>query len=563
MPSSGDELLGQDAGVVERRVLVPSASPAPGSSSSTGVGSSPPTSPRLDRVAVAEGAVVGRRAVGLGPGAAVVRRTSCRRPVPWRPSCRRRTSRRRRSESSSPYGSLADVCSPSRRSRPGRRPAACRRSVGGVVVFSHAAILGRGRPVSTGVSPLRSRLARGRGRRHAPGSVTADAARPPDAPFLLACRNRPAEQGARVVHAPGRPVAARVPGDPGQPAASSTRCRTPTSPPRSPSSRCAATASTPPSSTATSWCRWRRSASASRSSPASGPWSPGRSATRPTSTGCAPSTPRPTAPTCSRPSATWSASWATCPLIGFAGAPFTVASYLVEGGPSRTLGTTKALMLGRPDLWAALLDRLADIAIASLRAQVQAGRVGGAAVRQLGRARSAPRMYERHVMPASAKVLAGVADLRRAHHPLRRDHRRAAAAAWPRRGRRWWGSTGGCRSTRPGPGSGPTWPCRATSTPAVCLAPWPAVEAAAREVLAANGGRPGHVFNLGHGVLPETDPDVLARLVDAGPRVGRRRGDHRPGGHGLRHPGVADRDRGLLHPHPPGPTRRPPSSSPS
>src|SRR5690606_4385853 len=61
------------------------------------------------------------------------------------------------------------------------------------------------------------------------------------------------------------------------------------------------------------------------------------------------------------------------PLIGFAGAPFTVASYLVEGGPSRTLGATKALMLGRPDLWARLVDRLADIAVASLRAQVEAG----------------------------------------------------------------------------------------------------------------------------------------------------------------------------------------------
>src|SRR5829696_2474774 len=61
------------------------------------------------------------------------------------------------------------------------------------------------------------------------------------------------------------------------------------------------------------------------------------------------------------------------PLIGFAGAPFTVASYLIEGGPSRTLGRTKALMLGDPDLWGRLLDRLADIAVASLRAQVAAG----------------------------------------------------------------------------------------------------------------------------------------------------------------------------------------------
>ena len=59
--------------------------------------------------------------------------------------------------------------------------------------------------------------------------------------------------------------------------------------------------------------------------------------------------------------------------------------------------------------------------------------------------------------------------------------------------------------------------------PAVCLAPWPAVEAAAREVLRRNAGRPGHVFNLGHGVLPETDPAVLERLVELVHAEGRRR----------------------------------------
>ena len=115
------------------------------------------------------------------------------------------------------------------------------------------------------------------------------------------------------------------------------------------------------------------------------------------------------------------------PLIGFAGAPFTVASYLIEGRPSRTYAKTKALMLGEPDLWAALLDRLADLAIASLRSPGRGGRQRHPAVRQLGggavgrrlrglgaaRQRQGPRHHRRP---------------RRAPHPLRRRDRRAAHA---------------------------------------------------------------------------------------------------------------------------------------
>jgi uroporphyrinogen decarboxylase len=200
------------------------------------------------------------------------------------------------------------------------------------------------------------------------------------------------------------------------------------------------------------------------------------------------------------------------PLIGFAGAPFTVASYLVEGGPSRTLGATKSLMLGRPDLWARLLDRLAGIAIASLRAQVLAG----ASAIQLFDSwvgTLSPAMYERHVMPASAKVFAGVADLGvPAIHfgvttgellPL------LAKAGASVVGVDWRVPLDEARARL-----GPDVAVQGNLDPAICLAPWPAVAAAARDVLAANGGRPGHVFNLGHGVLPETDPAVLERLVE-------------------------------------------------
>jgi uroporphyrinogen decarboxylase len=200
------------------------------------------------------------------------------------------------------------------------------------------------------------------------------------------------------------------------------------------------------------------------------------------------------------------------PLIGFAGAPFTVASYLVEGGPSRTLGTTKALMLGRPDLWARLLDRLADIAIASLRAQVAAG----ASAIQLfdsWAGKLAPDVYERYVMPASVKVFAALADLGvPAIHfgvdtgellPL------LAQAGADVVGVDWRVPLDEARR-RLGPGVA----VQGNLDPAVCLAPWPAVEERARDVLARNGGRPGHIFNLGHGVLPETDPATLERLVE-------------------------------------------------
>ena len=200
------------------------------------------------------------------------------------------------------------------------------------------------------------------------------------------------------------------------------------------------------------------------------------------------------------------------PLIGFAGAPFTVASYLVEGGPSRTLGTTKALMLGRPDLWQRLLDHLAAIAIAALRAQVQAG-ASAVQLFDSWAGTLSPTMYERHVMPASARVLAGVADLGvpTIHFGVTTGEllplmAKAGASVV---GVDWRVPLDFARVRL-----GPDVAVQGNLDPAVCLAPWPAVEAAAREVLAANGGRPGHIFNLGHGVLPETDPDILARLVE-------------------------------------------------
>ena len=144
-----------------------------------------------------------------------------------------------------------------------------------------------------------------------------------------------------------------------------------------------------------------------------------------TSTASARSTPRPTRPTCSRRCAILVERAGDVPLIGFAGAPFTVASYLVEGRPSRTYAQTKALMLGDPDLWHQLLDRLADLAIASLRSQVDAGARPSSSSTP-GPARCAPPDYERFVLPAQPPGVRRRRRPRRAPHPLRRRHRRAA-----------------------------------------------------------------------------------------------------------------------------------------
>jgi uroporphyrinogen decarboxylase len=199
------------------------------------------------------------------------------------------------------------------------------------------------------------------------------------------------------------------------------------------------------------------------------------------------------------------------PLIGFAGAPFTVASYLVEGRPSRTYAKTKALMHGDPTLWHDLMDRLADLAIASLRSQV----AHGAAAVQLFDSWAgalAPAEYASFVMPHSAKVLGAFADtgVPRIHFGVSTGELlglmgRAGADVV---GVDWRVPLDAAR-TRVAPGTA----LQGNLDPALVLAGWDVTAAAARDVLARNGGHPGHVFNLGHGVLPETDPGILEQLV--------------------------------------------------
>ncbi|WP_370080940.1 uroporphyrinogen decarboxylase [Streptacidiphilus sp. MAP12-16] len=200
------------------------------------------------------------------------------------------------------------------------------------------------------------------------------------------------------------------------------------------------------------------------------------------------------------------------PLIGFAGAPYTLASYLVEGGPSKNHEHTKALMYGDPELWQELLDRLADITAGFLKVQIEAG---ASAVQLFDSwvGALAPNDYRRSVMPASAKVFDEVAGygVPRIHFGVGTGELLGlmGEAGADVVGVDWRVPLDEA-ARRVGPGKA----LQGNIDPTVLFAPEAAVRAKADEVLdaAAASGR-GHVFNLGHGVLPSTDPDALTRLV--------------------------------------------------
>ncbi|MEV6109985.1 uroporphyrinogen decarboxylase [Streptomyces sp. NPDC051940] len=200
------------------------------------------------------------------------------------------------------------------------------------------------------------------------------------------------------------------------------------------------------------------------------------------------------------------------PLIGFAGAPFTLASYLVEGGPSRNHEHTKAMMYGDPELWTALLDRLAVIASAFLKVQIEAG---ASAVQLFDSWVGAlkPADYRRLVMPASAKVFDSVAGygVPRIHFGVGTGELLGlmGEAGADVVGVDWRVPLDEA-ARRVGPGKA----LQGNLDPAVLFAPREAVRAQTDEVLAAASGLEGHVFNLGHGVLPNTDPEALTALVE-------------------------------------------------
>jgi uroporphyrinogen decarboxylase len=196
-------------------------------------------------------------------------------------------------------------------------------------------------------------------------------------------------------------------------------------------------------------------------------------------------------------------------VVGFCGGPFTVAGYLVEGRPSRELTRVKALMYSEPAVWNALMERLADCFAVYLGAQVRAG----ADVVQLFDSWVgvlSPADYEEYVAPWSARILASV-DVPTIHFGT------GTATLLPSMARAggdvigldWriplddgWALAGDDRGVQ------------GNLDPALLLGPWERAEAAALDVLARAAGRPGHIFNLGHGVLPGTKAESVTRLAE-------------------------------------------------
>jgi uroporphyrinogen decarboxylase len=200
------------------------------------------------------------------------------------------------------------------------------------------------------------------------------------------------------------------------------------------------------------------------------------------------------------------------PLIGFAGAPFTLASYLIEGGPSRTFIKTKTMMYGRPQLWTALLSRLAEITLAFLRAQIEAG-VSAIQLFDSWAGALSEADYRRFVFPHSATVLNGLLDagVPRIHFGV------GTAALLTAMGEAGADVVGVDWRTPLDQATrliGPNRSVQGNLDPALLFAPPEVVDAEVRRVLDEGQVAPGHVFNLGHGVLPETDPDALTRVAE-------------------------------------------------
>jgi uroporphyrinogen decarboxylase len=196
-------------------------------------------------------------------------------------------------------------------------------------------------------------------------------------------------------------------------------------------------------------------------------------------------------------------------VIGFCGGPFTVAGYLIEGKPSREFARVTTLMYREPDVWHALMEKLTDQFARYVAGKVRAGAdviqmfdswVGALTVDD----------YEEFVAPYSARILAAV-DVPTIHFGTGTTHLLPALADaggdvigldWRVQLDRGWELVGDDRGVQ------------GNLDPAVLLGPWERIEAETRIILNRAGGRPGHVFNLGHGVMPDTDPVVLRRLTE-------------------------------------------------
>ena len=205
---------------------------------------------------------------------------------------------------------------------------------------------------------------------------------------------------------------------------------------------------------------------------------------------------------------------ADVPLLAFAGAPFTVASYLVEGAPSRTYQHTKALMHTDEALWHLVMERLADSAITFIDAQLRHGAAAFQLFDSWAGSLSAAD-YDRFVFPHSARVFAELAERHPGvpgiHFGIGCDHllERMFAAGPQVIGLDWRTPIGDARARL-----GADTVVQGNLDPALVLAGVDVALRGARAVLDDNAGHHGHIFNLGHGVQPDTDPGVLAAVVE-------------------------------------------------
>ncbi|KIE50311.1 MAG: uroporphyrinogen decarboxylase [marine actinobacterium MedAcidi-G2B] len=200
------------------------------------------------------------------------------------------------------------------------------------------------------------------------------------------------------------------------------------------------------------------------------------------------------------------------PLIGFAGAPFTLASYLIEGAPSRTYTKTKALMMNDPELWDSLMSRLVEIVISSLRSQISAG-VSAIQLFDSWAGALSPSAYERFVLPYTKEIFSSIQneEVPTVHFGVGTGEilHLMASAGSSVMGVDWRTPLDVARDRL-----GSEVALQGNLDPAICFASENAISTEVRNILEKNAGHPGHIFNLGHGVLPETDPKVLERIVE-------------------------------------------------
>ncbi len=200
------------------------------------------------------------------------------------------------------------------------------------------------------------------------------------------------------------------------------------------------------------------------------------------------------------------------PLIGFAGAPFTLASYAIEGGSSRHYLYTKRLMYSDPQAWRALMEVITDVTIAYLRAQVQAGAQAVQLFDSWVGALS-PQDYREYVLPYTQRIFNALADLNvpRIHFAtgtagmlslLREAGGDVISVDWRVELGCAWAQIGYDRAIQ------------GNLDPAILLAPRDVIAQQVRRIIEQANGRPGHIFNLGHGILPQTPVDHVAMVVD-------------------------------------------------